>query len=99
MLAPLLALLVCREDLQKWKVDQRSKGCVSEGLVQWPRVCRFGEVVCPPPAVVMVVVSAVNQAVVEVVEMMVVGVLGLGRKGFLILVVMENGVGDCGRKI
>ena len=92
----MLALLVCREDLQKWKVNQRSKGCVSEGLVQWSGVVRFGEVVCPLPAVVMMVVSAVNQAVVE---MMVVGVLGVGRKGFLILVVMENGVGDFGRKI
>ena len=45
------------------------------------------------------VVSAVNQVVVEVVEMMVVGVLGVGRKGCLTLVVMENGVGDFGRKI
>ena len=68
-------------------------------MVQWSGVFRFGEVVCPPPAVVMMVVSAVNQVVVEVVEMMVVGVLGVGRKGFLILVGMENGVGDFGQKI
>ena len=74
------------------------KGFASEELVQWSGVFVFGEVVCPPPAVVMMVVSAVNQAVVEVVEMMVVGVMGVGRKGFLILVVMENGVGDFGRK-
>ena len=30
-MSPLLALLFCREDLQKWKVDQRPKGFVSEG--------------------------------------------------------------------
>ena len=92
----MLALLVCPEDLQKWKVDQRSKGFVTEELVQWSGVFVFGEVVCPPPAVMMMVVSAMNQAVVGVVEMMVVKV---GRDGVLILVVMENGVGDCGRKI
>ena len=94
----MLALLVCREDLQKWKVDQRSKGFASEELVQWSGVFVFGEVVCPPLAVMMnqvVVVSAVNQVVVGVVEMMVVKV---GRDGVLILVVMENGVGDFGRK-
>ena len=95
-MSPLLALLGCHKDLQKWKVDQRSKGFVSKGLVQWSRVFVFGEVVCPPPAVMMMVVSAMNQAVVGVVEMMVVKV---GRDGVLILVVMENGVGDCGRKI
>ena len=97
-MAPLLVLLVCREDLQNWKVDQRSKGCVSEGLVQWSGVFRFGDVVCPPPAVVMMVVSAVNEAGVEVVEMMVVVVV-MRRKGILILGVMENGVGDLGRRI
>ena len=59
----------------------------------------FGEVVCPPPAVMMMMVSAVNQAVVEVGEMRVVGVVRVRRKGILILGVMENGVGDFGRKI
>ena len=92
----MLAQWVCREDLQKWKVDQRSKGFVTEELVQWSGVFVFGEVICPPPAVMMMVVSTVNQAVVGVVEMMVVKV---GRDGVLILVVMENGVGDFGRKI
>ena len=98
-MVPLLVLWVCREDLQKWKVDQRSKGGVSEGLVQWSEVFRFGEVVCPPPAVVMMVVSAVNQVGVEVVVMMVVVVVTVRRKGILILGVMENGVGDFGRRI
>ena len=92
----MLALWVCRGDLQKWKVDQRSKVGVSEELVQWLEVFRFGEVVCSSPAVVMMVVSAVNQVVVEGVE---VRVVELGRRGFLILVVMENGVGDFGRKL
>ena len=62
-------------------------------------VFRFGEVIYPPPAVVMMVVSAVNQAGVEVVEMMVVVVVMVRRKGILILGVMENGVGDFGRRI
>ena len=53
------------------------------------------EVVCPLLAMKMMVVLAVNQGVVEVVEMMVVKV---GMDGFLILVVMENGVGNFGRK-
>ena len=41
----MLAQRVCQEDLQKWKVDQKSKGFVSEGLVQWSGVFVFGEVV------------------------------------------------------
>ena len=53
------------------------------------------EVVCPLPAVKMMVVLAVNQGVVEVVEMMVVKV---GMEGFLILVVMEKGFVNVGRK-
>ena len=95
-MVPLLVLWVCREDLQKWKVDQRSKGGVSEGLVHWLEVFRFGEVGCPLPAGVMMVVSAVTQVGVEGVE---VRVVELGRKGFLILVGMENGVGGFGRKL
>ena len=88
--------MVCLEGLQKWKVEQKSKVLVSERVVQWSGVFVVEEGVCPLPAVKMMVVSAVNQTVVEGVEMMVVKV---GREGFLILVVMENGVGDFGRKI
>ena len=68
---------------------------VSEGVVQWSRVFVVEEVVCPLPAVKMMVVLVVNQGVVEVVEIMVVGV---GMEGSLILVVMEKGVVNFGRK-
>ena len=53
------------------------------------------EVVCPLSAVKMMVVLAVNQGVVEVVEVMVVKV---GMEGFLILVVMEKCVVNFGRE-
>ena len=68
---------------------------VSEGVVHWSGVFLVEEVVCPLPAVKMMVVLAVNQGVVEVVEMMVVEV---GIEGFLILVVMEKYVVNFGRK-
>ena len=87
--------MVCLEGLQKWKVEQKSKVLVSERVVQWSGAFVVEEVVCPLPAVKMMVDLAVNQVVVEVVEMMVVKV---GMDGFLILVVMENGVGNFGRK-
>ena len=93
--SPVVVLLACLEGLQKWKVEQKSKVLVSEGVVQWSGVFVVEEVVCPLLAVKMMVGSAVNQAEVEVVEMMVVKV---GMDGFLILVVMENGVGDFGWK-
>ena len=68
-------------------------------MVQWSGVFRFGDVVCAPPAVGMTVVSAVTRVEVEVVEMTVVGVVMVRRKGIRILGVMENGVGHFGRKI
>ena len=87
--------MACLEGLQKWKVEQKSKVLVSERVVQWSGAFVVEDVVCPLPAVKMMVGSAVNQAEVEVVDMMVVKV---GMHGFLILVVMENGVGNFGRK-
>ena len=69
-----------------------SKGFVSEGLVQWSRVFVFEEVVCPLLAVKRMVVLVVNQGVVEVM------VGKVKMEGFLILVVMENGVVNFGRK-
>ena len=87
--------MACLEGLQKWKVEQKSKVLVSERVVQWSGAFVVEEVVWPLPAVKVMVGSAVTQAEVEVVEMMVVKV---GREGFLILVVMENGVGNFGRK-
>ena len=87
--------MACLEGLQKWKVEQKSKVRVSEWVVQWSGVFVVEEVVCPLPAVKMMVGSAVNQVEVEVVEMMVVKV---GMEGFLILVVMEKGVVNFGRK-
>ena len=81
--------------MQKWKVEQKSKVLVSERVVQWLGAFVVEEVVWPLSAVKVMVGSAVTQAEVEVVEMMVVKV---GMDGFLILVVMENSVGNFGRK-